>query len=377
MQEKTVTTQGKTVKKTKHRLLGTIVFIIIIALISAYLVTIFTFPSREEGDYIKERFNCFYAQDENTMDGIYIGASGVDRYWAAPQAYRDDGIAVFAMSSSSMPLVTYKYMIKEVLKTQEPKVLLLDIRPVLKSPDGTRENFVRRITDNLRWSKNKIETTDAALAYLKKSEEDNEIDESDPSFYFSFLKYHSRWKGDMRLYDFIHLHPKTNYMGFAAHLETTYNIKPKEYTDITYDRIAINPETEKILRDLLKFIGTLDCEVLFVDEPYSASYERQAKVNYAEDIVRSYGVDILKFQDYAMYEQLGLDFDTDFYNTNHVNIVGALKYTAWLGDYLKETYNLPDRRGDAKYDKWESAYRDYRADTKDGLADLRKRIEEN
>ena len=44
-----------------------------------------------------------------------------------------------------------------------------------------------------------------------------------------------------------------------------------------------------------------------------------------------------------------LNFDTDFYNENHVNIFGADKYTDFLIAYLKEHYNLPDRRKDKEW----------------------------
>ena len=49
---------------------------------------------------------------------------------------------------------------------------------------------------------------------------------------------------------------------------------------------------------------------------------------------------------------MNVDFDTDFYNYLHMNIYGAEKYTKFLSEYIKENYNLEDRRKDKNYSEW-------------------------
>lgn len=56
---------------------------------------------------------------------------------------------------------------------------------------------------------------------------------------------------------------------------------------------------------------------------------------------------------------MGLDWQHDFYNSKHVNYVGAEKYTDYLVKYINENYELPDRRGDERYKSWEKAYDKY------------------
>ncbi|WP_240516399.1 hypothetical protein [Brachyspira sp. G79] len=48
-----------------------------------------------------------------------------------------------------------------------------------------------------------------------------------------------------------------------------------------------------------------------------------------------------------------MDFSKDFNDPNHLNYKGSAKFTRYLGKYLKENYDLPDRRGDPKYYSWE------------------------
>jgi len=51
---------------------------------------------------------------------------------------------------------------------------------------------------------------------------------------------------------------------------------------------------------------------------------------------------------------MGLDFYTDFADHAHLNAQGAKKYTAHLAAYLKQNYELPDRRGQKGYESWET-----------------------
>ena len=49
----------------------------------------------------------------------------------------------------------------------------------------------------------------------------------------------------------------------------------------------------------------------------------------------------------------------------HLNPDGASKATAFLGAWLKEHYDLPDRRGDSAYTHWDdnlAQYEAYRAE---------------
>lgn len=55
----------------------------------------------------------------------------------------------------------------------------------------------------------------------------------------------------------------------------------------------------------------------------------------------------------AEYDQVGMVSDSDFIDFAHTNIWGAQKVTAYLGEFLAENYDLPDRRGDRNYEIWD------------------------
>ena len=91
------------------------------------------------------------------------------------------------------------------------------------------------------------------------------------------------------------------------------------------------------------------------------------KFNTAMDMVRERGYEVLDFNTEEMAHELGLDWEKDFYNSKHVNFMGAEKYTEYLSAYLAENYDLPDHRGQEKYESWEEAYEYYLDFTEEGI----------
>ena len=48
----------------------------------------------------------------------------------------------------------------------------------------------------------------------------------------------------------------------------------------------------------------------------------------------------------ASYDELGIDPQHDTKDGQHLNYWGGVKFTSWLGSYLKENYALEDHRDD-------------------------------
>ena len=83
------------------------------------------------------------------------------------------------------------------------------------------------------------------------------------------------------------------------------------------------------------------------------------KFNTAIDIVESRGYDVVDFNTPEMIRTLGIDWKKDFYNSKHVNYMGAEKYTRYLTAYIEDNYDLPDHRDDSRFGKWDESYEAY------------------
>lgn len=327
-----------------------LIFLCIIVAIVLLLNQNLGFADAEHSETI---MNEFYEQDKDTVDVVYFGSSATQRGFVVPIAFHDEGVAAYSIACGSQPFILTKYLIEESLKTQTPKVFIVELRGACKGPEDLWDVAVRRVVDNMNFSSTKRDAIQKVMDYSE--DYDNGIDETGLSYYFTLFKYHSRWNPSLQ--------PKylTNvdyYKGYTLDWGVCFRcreISPKVYDEKNI--IPIAPETEKALNELLDYCDTLEnSKVLFVVSPYEASLKGMGKINYSKNIVESRGYEVLNFISQEAREDLGLNDKTCYYNREHLNYHGSLKYTKYISEYVKENYSVPDRRGDVDYDSWEKQY---------------------
>lgn len=116
-------------------------------------------------------------------------------------------------------------------------------------------------------------------------------------------------------------------------------------------------QSERCLRDLIEYCGKKGISLLLVESPYIIQNENDiAETNTVSDIAKEYSVPFLNYNAQEMYETLDLDFATDIYDCNHVNCLGAKKFTEHIAPYMKENYSLDDHRESEEYASWDSLY---------------------
>lgn len=296
-----------------------------------------------------KRFVSFYNSKENSIDGVYVGASSVDRYWHSVVAWRDYGMTVHSLSSNAQPTVLQKYVIEEARKTQPNAFFIVDLRQARKSPTfGTTDATIRQVTDNMPFSKNKVKAINAALKA-------GEIDNSPIEYYLDIIKYHSRWETGIERDDFYNIIDKNKgtYLEFRSYF--TVKMKKPVYTD---ESEPIDSDMEKIVRDLMQYGKREKLKILYVISPLAVTEEEMKSYNYLAKVAEDEGVDFIDFNRY--YDEIGIDFSKDFYNRQHVNVYGGEKFTKYLAKILKEKFNPSDKRYDIEnYGDWNEAYASY------------------
>lgn len=310
----------------------------------------------------------FYGEPENSLDMVYIGGSAAFVYWQPLKAYEDSGIVSYNFAINSVQAENYIYMIKEILKTQNPNLIVLDARAFQyrddeeRGPDSVRYyNF----TTGLPFSKNRYEYIENNVPKY--------LGEDTLAFHFDLIKYHTnRDELDIKTSLKMMLGTYKNEYKGAAIYQRVAPIKKQDLK--TNNRTSLSLETEKILIELLEYIKTIDCEFLFVVSPYSMPKEDIEKFNYIEEKIENNGFKFLDVNEY--YDEMQLDFNTNFYDMNHVNIFGAEKYTNFLESYIKKNYNLPDRREDTNYDSWDKLLKNWHKQIDKTKDKINKMIEE-
>lgn len=285
----------------------------------------------------------FYGEEEDSLDMVYIGGSACYVYYEPLRAFEQNGIASYNFAASTPQVELYKMMIKEILKTQEPEVIVIDARTLqYREKDAPPDEVhYRNVLTGMPLSINKMQ-------FIHENVE-KYLNEDDTSYYFDIIKYH-RDLSNAKINDQIKMifnQYENPLKGFRFIIRWQ---KQNLIVNDTDKKTPIAEETEKILIDLLEYCKTTECNYLFVVSPYVEQESHKENFNYISEIVNQYGYDFLDANDY--YDAMKLDSYTDFFNYSHVNIFGADKYTDFLSNYLKENYNLPDRREDENYEEW-------------------------
>lgn len=88
-----------------------------------------------------------------------------------------------------------------------------------------------------------------------------------------------------------------------------------------------------------------------ITTPYYTNVKSQKIYNRVRQIASLYDVPYIDFN--MLYQEIGLDFSVDFADGDHLNHKGNTKFSVYLGNYIKENYNIPDRRKDNGYESYQ------------------------
>ena len=340
---------------TKRQIIFRItLFLLIIGLVFVYLNMAFKY---DNSDMNKKLFNTFYAQEENTIDAVYVGTSATNRYFNDPLCYEESGATVFNLATMGMPMFLYSNVIEEAEKYQNPQLYIIEMRWVLKSREQITDAHVRRVTDSMKFGSNRNDAISKSLEFTEGVE--NDMSENAIDYYFPILKYTGMLSdGELPADNILLRNTQNPTMGYAM---TPNTVVVKEQKEAVYSdgRADLTAEAEETLVELLDYLDALDKDVLFVLSPYSVREGDKDKFNTAIDIVESRGYDVVDFNTPEMIRTLGIDWKKDFYNSKHVNYMGAEKYTRYLTAYIEDNYDLPDHRDDSRFGKWDESYEAY------------------
>ncbi len=290
----------------------------------------------------------FYDEPKNSADIVYIGSSTGYSYFNPLIAYQMYGFATDLFSTGSQPFCAVKHIIEETKKYQSPSLYIIDLATAIEEKDWYSEGDIRRTTDSMKFSKTRIETINEILDYKGISKKERY------KFYFSHFLYHNSWKdiSEKNFREYPNL-----YKGFMLYDNT---VKKYPHKNFIWDQNIVKSlgnEEDKILKDLIDYIKENRINVIFTIPARDISSEAVAKFNYITNIINESGLKVINFN---TLEDFGVDYNTDFYNSPHVNTYGATKYTLYFSKYLKNNYNFPDHRGDELYSSWNEEYEKFK-----------------
>ncbi|MCI9198935.1 MAG: hypothetical protein HFI03_00650 [Lachnospiraceae bacterium] len=319
----------------KKKAIKLICFLLILIFLSINFHKIFSFKG---GDGIMG-INIFYKQKENSIDLICFGSSHIFENVNTGILWDDYGIAAFDLCGSIQPLWNTYFYMKEALKTQHPKVMVLDLYTATRDEEYGASTQIIKNNYGLKLSSDKI----------------NSIKISAPqemwhNYFLEYPTYHSRYS-ELGKIDFV---PHSDYAkeywkGFSSNLRTIQINKPN--VNSVYETKPLTSKNEEYLIKIIQLSKEQNIPLLLIATPYQLTSEDQKRFNYIAQLAAKYNVPFINYN--LMYDIIGLDFNMDFADTHHLNYRGNVKFTRYLASYLKANYEIPDRRNDIDYQSYD------------------------
>lgn len=286
---------------------------------------------------------------EGDLDVVCIGASTMVEYYQPLTAWNEYGYTSYNYATLYGQIDLYWKYMDRVLETHDPDLFVVDLRMLTTLDEDVYEQGVRFWSDSLP-----VLSADRCLSlydYFKRHTL-GEAEEKVP-YYFDIAKYHTNTTalGSEDNWRYISNTGKAQYKGYVFSDVHHFFDEPVVNTE---EKAELTQMQSKVLYHLLDYCKKKDLEVLFVVCPYIVLEEDQKVYNTVKDIVASYGYNYVNANEY--YNEIGLDFATDLKNINHVNSIGAEKYTRFLGGYIMKTYNISTHTEDDSYAQWNEEY---------------------
>lgn len=296
----------------------------------------------------------FYGLEKDSIDLAVVGTSVTFSSYMPMDAWARYGIASYNYSTNVQFENVFKYSLKDILRTQNPKLILIDVSPFIlghypSNPEwteGYRRFFISYNLDSRRYTPDRF----ALVSELNRATGGDF--RSYWTYFFDITRCHTR-KPDFSQFNNAVNDPARGY-GYLEHNKGG-EILPETFLSDDGSTCPLSPLEQGYFDELIGVAKTLDSEVVFLCPPIYFDDTREYGVkNSLKAQAENEGFGFIDLSGEG--ETIGLDHETDLWSNDHFDSLGAEKITAFLSDYLHAHYELPDRREDPAYASWHTDY---------------------
>lgn len=294
----------------------------------------------------RTNISTFYDEPRNSLDVIFLGTSHTLNAFTPLMLWGEYGIPSYNFGQAGQPIDLSYYCMEEALRLHQPSVCIIDLYGAIRGEEFSNFGFAHTVLDNFRWSPVKVRAIWNAVKPDMRSE-----------YFFPLIRYHSRWSS-LSKNDFF---PPTNRNRGATEFIYALSDELPPVLTATKEVEPLPARSEKALQDLIILCRANNVELVFVLLPYRpemvsaiSAEEQLALFNYAERLAENEGVSVLNLLEPDAIPDF--EYQLHMRDPDHVNTMGAELITSYFGQYLKEHYDLPDRRLAPEYAHWNDDY---------------------
>ena len=321
-----------------NRRLNTVIKIIIITLVAASVIVMLLNLLILKSSDGYNQMRALYKQPQDSIDVLFVGSSLVYSDISTGVLWDEYGIASYDLGAAEAPSWVSYYQLKEALKTQHPKVICYEASlPGMQAIQYQKDTWSSATNYGFKWSRDRIEELRV------NSAEDDFYKRLNP-----FNIMHGRYN-DLSEKDFDDRTDLEAFKGFVPK-ERVEEIEPTVLTG-TDEMDPCSDKSEEYVRKIIQLAKDQGVPLIMFASPRKIGEPAERAYNYMDSIARSEGLEFIDFN--KRYSDMDLDFSCDMAEALHLNYSGNYKFSKYLGQVLKERYDIPDRRGDDRYVSWD------------------------
>ncbi|MBQ2062208.1 MAG: hypothetical protein II458_05980 [Oscillospiraceae bacterium] len=278
----------------------------------------------------------FYQEPKNTIDVLLLGSCNMYSSFSPVMMYERDGITSYNLSCPDQEMSTTYHYIKEALKRQKPKVVVVEALFLMQQTHtGNREKYNRFALDYMPLSWNKI-----ALAWETARTESAMMPQYDStassraltfaSYMCPLLRYHNRT--DLTDEDVTYFAENEFYSYYKGGVPLySYTRNDGNRTFAVFNEKTICPSAEKYFPKIKELCDKNGIALIVAKSPNYARWGHDDSYTaVAREFAESYGV---PFVDMHAPENNNFE-DYDYGQDINLNVYGMRKFTYTLADYL-------------------------------------------
>lgn len=261
---------------------------------------------------------------EDTVDVLFMGNSEMLAHVSPVTLWEEEGIASLNLGSVGQFFYLVNGYLKLAQTRQTPRLVVLDMDALFLWEVRGENYMINRIGE-----------------------------------VFSIFRNHDRWKEPYREKLLITDAEKKKDGKDKERIEKTrklkgyyYSMEVKAAADFDYMKPCPDGEPTSMwnrlaFQDIVRYCRNHELPLLLVSTPSIKNWS-DAKHETVQLLADENDLPYLDMNLYV--DELGIDWDADSRDAgDHLNDRGAQKVSHFLADYLKEHYDLPDRRSEEKY----------------------------
>lgn len=319
----------------KKHILKISVFSIIFIILFGYLSNILRFSYEDGVTPIED----LYLYPKNTIDVLFVGASCISVDLNSAIMWKDYGIAGYTLWGMQQPMWNSYFYIKEALKTQKPKVVILEAYYLTQ--DEEYEPYAPQIknTIGMQFSINKIMNIIVSVPKGLRMD-----------ILLGLPVYHSNYiafQNPIRKSNLIDKHT------LPCKIRRVIKFKNIDASNVK-DTMDLPGKEKKYFMKIVKLLKEKNIPLVLVAFPMGYDKDEHMKFNKVVEMASENNIPFINFN--SMHDEIGFDNMTDLFDKKHCNYNGMLKVNGYIEKYLKKNYKIPDRRTDPNpiYKTWQS-----------------------